>query len=431
MLEQGTTTNAKEDTVIFLDGSATADQSQYGEDLTASGSGGVEAASSRAAITSPREVYVRWTATNLEASVVLVRHGNTGGTDETFEIGTTASGRLGAWQNGVQVYSGPGVGPRDYSIAWSTRPNPLTTGASDAMISEVMVYEHLGGALGDLQQFTHAEATTSVSWALSVGGSWDGAALTGAPVNTPSKVRIGEANHSHIEAAEDWVAARASHTAAVDELGEPLGPVSQASGLGSDGMFAGAWPLAYAHAHSRELRRRMWGPMLNEAYSDAQALGSTPTPAQWMQAAPNSSAYRFDITKLRWLRAPEGATHAKVRVHVHSWVTSGAAVPVGVRCYVMNRPPGADDEPFDYAFAEQTITVDHGAAGVGEWLDFDLLDLRVYEGDTEGWEGTTFLCLAAAIDPDAASSNDVNARLELRAWWARAIYTFSPPMLEL
>ena len=55
-------------------------------------------------------------------------------------------------------------------------------------------------------------------------------------------------------------------------------------------------------------------------------------------APPGGSVkYRLDATRIRWVPHP-GVSRAWVRVHVQSWATAGVAVPIGVRCYAMNRP---------------------------------------------------------------------------------------------
>jgi hypothetical protein len=73
-----------------------------------------------------------------------------------------------------------------------------------------------------------------------------------------------------------------------------------------------------------------------------------------------------------------------------------------------------------YHFAESTIEVDHDASN-GEWLDLGLLPLPVQSEVIPGWQNTVTLALAYAIDPEAASGNDANERLIIKAWHARPV----------
>jgi hypothetical protein len=437
---QGSQTNAKEDTVFLaLSGNLTTDLSQRGTDLTASGSGGYEAPSGRTKLTTSREIYARWTATTAEAGVAIVYHGNTAITDYTYAIGTDGSGYLAMNQNMSALWtSSATVGASDYSIAWSTRANPDTTGASDAMISEVVVYDHTGGAIWEYAQFTHAEATTNVSWNFSVGGAYNGAGLSATPTNAPTKVRISTSPHPNVEVFEDWVAARTTYSgSASDGIAEPLGPIPSSSTMGDAGYFAGQHPWAWAAKHAAAVRRRMWSPIVNEVYSDAQPMTQTPSPAQWATAAPGVGAYTLMLQYLRWGPVPPGATHIKARVHVVSYVTAGASVPIGVRLYAFNRPPtitqiGAVEAPaLDYDFGEATLDTDHGSASAtGEWLDLGEIRLPTFAAPIPGWRGTVWLCLAYDIDPAGASANDANARLVIDAKHARPCYRFLPAALD-
>ena len=135
---------------------------------------------------------------------------------------------------------------------------------------------------------------------------------------------------------------------------------------------------------------------------------------------------------LRWIAVPPGATHAFVRVHLRSWVTSGSAVPLGIRCYALNRPPdttqigAAPAPPLEYDYRGAVRTVDHGSTGTGEWIDLGLVRLPRFTGPAKGWTETTHLCLAYAWDPAAASVNDVNARAQIFAWHVRPVQVWTP-----
>jgi hypothetical protein len=417
---------AKEDTRLLLLGSMTSDESQYDTDLTADGGGGYELLSSRGALNGSggRELYVRVEFTAAEADLALLAHGATDGSTVTYGIATDGSGRIVLRQGGSIIYTSVTVPAKDLSIAWSTRPDPDT----GDLMSELIVYNHTDEVYLDVAWFTHGVPVTSNAWTLSAGGYYvTGPGMWGSPTNAPTKVRVSRAYHSPVEMAEDWIATRAAHSgAALETLVEPLGT----SLAGVQGQWAGQPNVGYLAAHARELRGRMFSPLINETYHRAwTAAGSGTNPEQWLLTPPGaSSAFKADITKLRWVMVPPGVRYAHVRVHVRSWVTSGSAVPVHLRCYSFNRPHvgiggnigGAPTPALKTSFVKGSLTVDD-IGSTGRWLDLGILPLSVFEGPNHGWTHTTHLVLAHAFDPEGLSTNDANARLQIRAWHVRPI----------
>jgi len=437
MLARGAQTNAKEDTRILLLTSLSADLSQYGTNLTASAPGAYELNSARCSLALTREVYARCSFSAAEADAIVVAHHNAGLSSFSFALGTNGAGRLNAVINGgTAIWTAAAVVPAaDLSISWSTRTNPDTTGASDAMVSEIVVYSHTTGEWLTNEQVTHAVAATATTHTLSVGGVWDGAAIVSGPATAPTKIRVSSSFHSSVEVAEDWIAARTAYAGDLDDqIDEPLGP-TVASGLGSSPQIVGRAQVGYAAAHARATQRRGWSSLVNEAYLDPVTFSNSAVngrwPDHWRRDAPGSS-YAMPLPFLRWVALPPGSTHAFVRVHVRSWVTSGAAVPLGIRCYAMNRPPdttqiGAAPAPtLEYAYRGAVLTADHGSGGTGEWLDLGLVRLPRFTGPAKGWTETTHLCLAYAWDPAAASANDANARAQILAWHVRPVQVWTP-----
>jgi hypothetical protein len=220
---QGSVTNAKEDT-RFLGEPGGADTSQYATDLTPSGDGGYELASARTALTYPREVYARVELTAAETDVNIIAHHVNNLSDLTFAIITDGSGNLQLRQNAAAVWTSAATVPAgDLSIAWSTRANPDTTGAGDALISEIVIYDHTAGDYWVLEQFTHAIPTTDSGWTFSAGGTWNGSAMFRPPTNPVTIARVSGSFHSHVEFAEDWIAARTPHATNFEQLVEPVG----------------------------------------------------------------------------------------------------------------------------------------------------------------------------------------------------------------
>lgn len=431
---QGTTPEAKADTVLLLQGgSLTTDQSQYGDGLTADTTAAYETSSSLRGITGDagRNLWVRVSIAVADVNKFILIHGSTSSsTSNTYVIYLDGTGTITFAQGSttlLQVTHGLAV-TSSIGLMWSTRANPDTTGAGDAQISEFGVYNFTASAwIGERQQVTHATATTNAAWALTVGGWYSGGSVTGKSGQV-SQCRIGKAFYPTAEQAEDWVAARPAFSSVYPSLLEPM-PITVASGLANESEWAGQANVGYAAAAANANRARCVSDLVNEVYHDARTLTNTPIPTQWLIAPPGGSTkYRLDVTRLRWLPHP-GPTRAWVRVHVQSWVTASTAVPIGIRVYAFNRPhvgagvqiEGYPAPALDFDYVQSTLTADHGSGGVGVWLDLGLLRLPVFTGGAPSWSGTLTLGIAHAFDPGNTSANDANARLKIKAWTVRPV----------
>lgn len=434
MLARGAQAGAKEDTRFLALTTLTTDLSQYGTNLTATTGGGYETNSARTNNAASWEVYVRCVLTAAESDKVLIGVHNVAITSVTFAIRTTVGGAFSllAGAAPADLWVGPTVPAGDISIAWSMRPNPDTTGAGNAKISEVVIYDHTAGAYVAIEQFTHAALPAAGTNTFSVGGVWNGAALVKKPATAPTKARYSACHHSSVEFAQDWVAARTAYAGTLDDCPlEPV-PVTKASGIGDSGYFVGRHNVGYAAAHARAIQRRSWSSLTNDVFVDVDTMLATPGPANWTLPDFGSGTYSLMLPWLRWVSVPSGCTHAWMRVQVKSWVTSGSAVPIGVRGYAFNRPPaigqiGQKPAPeFASFFRGGTISANHTSTGTGTWIDLGLVALPVFSADVSGWKDTVHLCLAYAIDPASASGNDANARLQINAWHARPVYKWTP-----
>ena len=134
----------KSDTVLRLEvgTSQTADLSQFGQTLTSSGGGGYLDPSANTAIDGSgrgREISFSFSSNSTDTGT-LIYHGSTGGT-VGYRVKMAAGGQMTFTQSGGDVITAtlPDVDGfvRLYECSICTRPNPLTTGASDAMITEV------------------------------------------------------------------------------------------------------------------------------------------------------------------------------------------------------------------------------------------------------------------------------------------------------
>lgn len=441
---QGTIALAKADTVgLWVPSDLNTDVSQYGLDLTTSPvggtfslTGGFRDADTRAQLTGEggRELYVRVDLrANVDTDQVLIACGawDDPGT-ATYGIAVSSGGAIECVIDGAtskaHTLAVLTTTLQEVSICWSTRPNPDTTGASNALISELMIYGHTDAAFEEVDQWTHAIGTIyDPSVTLSIGGYGNAFGWV-ADSRQVHAARVGVAFHPSAEFAEDWVAARVSHSTAYIELLEPV-PLTFASGIGIENEWAGMANAGFIAAQADQTRARCVTDLVNEHDSDVRTLTTTASPTQWLAGPPGgSTTYKLDITRLRWLPHP-GPTRAWVRVQVQSWVTAGAAVPIGVRVYAFNRPhfgvgptiEGLPTPALDFDFVQATLTVDHGSGGVGEWLDLGLLRLPKFSGAAPGWSGTMLLGLAHAFDPAGVSANDANARLRIKSWSVRPV----------
>jgi hypothetical protein len=442
MRAQGAQENAKEDTVLLgiaADADIWTDLSQYLTDLTGEEEL-YEDPTTRANLTGVggRELYVRAEFVDDLGSLwdteVLVHADPAAIASNTYRIRFDNSLNVVFMQGATTLYTVASglTGSMDLGIHWSTRDNPDTTGAGNALISEFVLYNFDGGVYIAIEQVAHAVPATDVDWAVTVGGFWNGAAVTLVSTLAPHSYRIGRAWHPSTEFAEDWVSQRAAPDADAHAL-ECLVPVTVASTLGDDGQWTGGPNIAWVAAHNERQRRSMWGPLVNDVYSDAEAFGPTNDPVPWVKLAPGSSLYEMRIDWLRWCVVPVGATHAYVRVQVRSHVTAGAAVPIRLRMYAFNRPeelsPGKypDASKFAYTFETSSLlTVDNTSTGRGQWLEIGPIKLPIFDANVTGFIGTTHLCLATAIDPASTSGNDANARITVRAQHARPMYLEQP-----
>lgn len=408
------------------------DRSQVGVNLTASSTAAYETSSARTALDGDggRELYVRVSVTTADTNKAILVHASTSSlASHTYLIKIDGSKNVVFSQNDVALCTvAPGlVATSSLSLHWSTRPNPDTTGAGDALLSEFIIYNHTTSAyIGEIVQVAHGVATTNSGWALCVGGYWNGSLV--AASGQVSACRIGRAWHTSTEFGEDWIAARSAHGSTLPRLLEPI-PLTVDSGVGDESEWTGQANVGYLAAHANAARGRMLSNLVNEVYTDARTLTSTASPTQWLAGPPGgTSVYRLDVTRLRWLPHP-GVSHAWVRVHVQSWVTSGSAVPIGVRCYAFNRPhlgvgpllEGYPTPALDFDFVESTLTANHTSTGVGVWLDLGLVRLPEFIGQAPSWNRTLTLGLAHAFDPAATSTNDANARLRIKAWTVRPV----------
>lgn len=290
-------------------------------------------------------------------------------------------------------------------IAWVTQPNDDTTGASDAMLSHLLVWNVTDGTF-DQVAFEHAASTTKAQ-----------TIFFGAADNTPTLVFTGTITGIHFEGrrasateiAHDWIANLATPSTETENDHQGLPPSTDIA-LDAQNYFHG--PLA---AWCTDVTRRLRYRLLSSLWNECMRISTELTQAElasatdpWIRGAPDSNTWRMHFTFLRSYPVPPWATHLWVRVQLRSYVAAGAPVPLGVRLYSFNKNPSIPGgEALVPYHAQEIVTRDD--AGEGSYV----LRKRVpISKDAQGW---TWLAVALAVDPLAASANDSNARVRVQA----------------
>jgi len=466
MLAQGSQTNAKEDTVLLLlTSDAQTDLSQFGTDLTASAAGstyasigGYEDTSARGALdgVNGRELFTKILMVKGDKNRTLIYHGNPSDiTDHTYHLYIDKNAKLIAMENDVILVTIPftfSTDPQNVGISWSTRNNPLTTGAGDALISEINIYAFGDEVWEEPVQFTHSVPGTDTGGTLMIGGFGDNTTWD-RDVRSVIQARVGRAWHTSVEFFEDWVSSRLPSCIARPQNYPVVGPYHPDAGFGDESEWAGCANAGYSKRIAQtSVSAYRYMPLVNEVYHDAMTyqLITTVDSPQWMMPMtlihPYSPRDYMDVTKLRYVKVPTSlalksaydvekpwvtsaesgiCTRVRVRVHVQSWVTSGGAVPIRVLCTAMTRPIGwtiSTEVPslppaFEAKTATAELDINHGAAGYGQWLDLGVLEIGpVVVSTPKVWEWSTYFCLGWSIAPAGGEANEGNARLKIRAW---------------
>lgn len=399
--KQGTVGLFHSDTGLFAE--LAVDLSQFLSDATAGAMVMTMAApaSDRFDRSTPRAIGVLCEADNTDTGIFFTR--GAGGTLLALDI--SVAGTLRALSDNVAVGTlaipGIAVGSKNFIFAWVSRANPLTTGPGDAVQSWLMVWNLTDGFF-DRTEFHHAAPTLGSSTA-----TW------GPYSSTITDFWHEMRAQSATEIANDWGAASPVAPTTACELTEPVLPLTVQSGIGDESQLHGPVPQ-WAGRQLRHAIDRTRSPLVNARFSGTPTIDSL--------TAVGHPAYRFlpgsdtDFMNIGWLKpapVPLGVTHAWVRVHVQSWVTAGAAVPVRISVVSMNRRPdfGADGPLVVYPISE-LFTRDETAAGPGEWQIEGVVKLSTREENGQDW---TLMCVGYVFDPEDTSVNDANAIIKVRA----------------
>lgn len=393
-------TSARPDTRLLVASPVTTDLSQWLTDLTASGSGAYEDPSVRTALDGTgdgRSLEAAFEASNASEGWIL-RHGGDVATQPYGLFVKTGEVRFmgtGATVIASIVMPGIGAGLSDYIAAINTEPNPLTTGAADALRSEFLVYDVLGKALAWLVVH-HAVIVADPAGAFSVGGEWDGAVLQIPYPDGIDDVRVSSRFHTRVEVREHWVAPTTAPTP--DGITAVEGPVLPAETTLAKSVAGPQYQAAAAAMAVGRNRHRM---------VSAAVQCIVPEPPMWEDDLADvigaGRVYDLELgyqTPLCWLwrrRIPRHCSWVRVRVQWATWDTDGQPPDlVELRAHTADAPP-----PLAQEQQAKTISrnVDDGTGGIGVLETFELLYV---ERDLDGW---TWLFLSARTDGGSGAGN--------------------------
>lgn len=395
------------------------DVSQYETDLSTNVTYCFEASTTRFNYSHPRTMGFRLLMDNADTGL-LFRHGS-GANTETFGFSAANTLRLQVanaviWTQTLTVLTGS---VEEIVVAWATEANPDTTGAADAVRSVVYVWNVDAGTFERFEVGGHVvkalQAGATAVWGANTHPA--GTAFSGTITGWWYENRY----QSGAEIAADWVAAVTPPTTVLTTVHQGHPP--EADTIDAQNEQHGPAAIWAADSTRRVLRRTL-SPLVNRTFNttptwtDALLVATDPM----IRGYPGASDYRMHVAWSDVVPVPPTANAAWVRIHLRSWTSSGAAVPIGVRYSSFNRRPGMALPPGDQGaadplvpyYVEATVTRDDDSSD-GEWTVFDQL-LPLSRGRAGIMANRTCLALALNVDPAGVSGNDANAQI-----WVRAI----------
>jgi hypothetical protein len=400
-------TSPRPDTRVLVTTPITTDLSQWLTDLTASGAGAFEDPAARAAIDGTgdgRSLELIADIDNVQIGW-LVRHGEDAA-NQPYGIKVVAGGAVEFWGDVTVLasISAPSVGgaAASYVVAWSTEPNPQTTGAGDALRSEALVY-NVGTTELAWVTFVHAVYTADVAGAFSIGGAWDGGALLEPYAPSIDAVRVSARWHTRVETREHFIAQTPAPTIlGITAVEAPVVPVDATTAKREPGTVYQAAAGAMATGRNRH---RAVSPLVHVL-----------VPQPWPVFGNNqrdalSTKWVHDIgdgwqTPISWLwrrKIPRHTHYIRVEIQWATWATDVNPPDVAeLRIYTANaRPQLATDK----VFRGISRAVEDGVGGPGVRQMFEHCPVkRTDANDIEG-EGYTWVFLAARTDAGSGVGN--------------------------
>jgi len=297
----------------------------------------------------------------------------------------------------------------------STYNNPDTTGAGDAVITEMSAYSTRSitdGSEWQSSTATHAIAAGAASDEFEVLAQ-DGADV---PDFTTKMVRVGRSFHTATEWAHDWFLNRTTPIVSADARVEQYVP-TKSSGFGDNGYFAGP-VLALAGSAARRMDLRLASPLVNEVYFDLVTMDQANAPNEFEILPPGeTSGWTSKLEYSIWTPVPPVVNSCKVRVFVKLWESGGGSPnELDVRCYSATREPvigglvtpGNPVVPLDAPYSSAATTADDTSSGVGHWLDLGLMRIASHSDES-------LFFLAFQINNGAAESGKTT-QFQIKAW---------------
>jgi len=414
-MAQGDEPNAKDDTRFYSTTSAglEVDLSQLADDISVGTNSFFESgAQARWDVSHPAAWELDVTMNDTDTGYLFTYE--SGGSGARLQL--TTGGVIDAYVDGSSVaqVTVPDIdaGGDNVIISWSTEANPYTTGAGNAVRSELRVFNVDDGSF-DQDIVTHA-AITSVSataiWlARSTGGSL---AFSG----TANELRFSAGRfHPAAEAREDFVANTSAPTLTMETRREINVPTRDA-GTGDDNQFAGPIYMSTA-AGIEQADLRQASHIWAERYRDQPDLDETIQTNRAL-AVPDDTDFTFAGQYLLHRPVSKSVNRLLVRVHVQSFRTDIATPDnVLIRCYSMNRPSSGIEgfvgpvPVWTRFFREITVNADDGSGTTGgAWYTFDHIEIARDENDDGTW-----VALAFEVEDDGGGGTE-DQRWRIRAW---------------
>ncbi len=415
---QGDVTHAKPDTLALIDvgTSATADVSQAGSNWTSTANGAYSSNTALNVAGAPCEITCQFDATSAQDKT-LVYLGDSDASHfiqlrvESGGAGIALRYNTGAGNTILISAALPNLaaGARTYTAQWCIRDNPLSTGGSDAFLTELTIIDHDTADSYHIEQATHADLTPTISGTFYAcyGMWWDGASENDVFSGSIAWVRIGVRFHSTTEAVEEWVSATTPGTIDGDERVELL-PLPQAAGNWADDKEFAGKQLAYAAAANRDNSLRLSSNALTLRVLEDVANEDDLTdvyPAGWIMDDPgdNGNGWQVCLAFAAWLPVAETCNRYQVYLTKTLYDTTTTPKQLEVRVYSSNAPPGAlvNQNTLERRRVTLTTSVDDTSTGPPTRHDLGLLPIsRMTHGGISG----TFIYLAFRVNSGTADA---------------------------
>lgn len=311
----------------------------------------------------------------------------------------------------------PSSGGDDIVISYSARPNPLTTGSSDAYYNEIRMWNETDDAVSGGSVTSTAPDVSDVDIIFGARGTPGGVDYTGEVID----IAYSDKFHSTEETYTNWIATPSSEAETAEAPIEvPFPPTDTLDA--SDEIAGPVYTLGAASAVRNGLMTA--SPQVNSLPMSSLPdffEGTEPTPARWRSDnVPTSDGNTWHwIGQYTWY-PPVGLNVNRFycRVHLQAF-DSGTDGPYEtfIRVYSMNAHPDSlelalpqedEDDAIEYFFAGASSTTDHGSSDTGgEWLEIGDIKIARAPGEQH-----TMIGVAARIGTGTTPSEH---RWRLRA----------------